>query len=168
MRFGKLTIMAAALVAALAGCGRGDEEFTDATPDMDGLALEISNQAAEGVTSAGLEAGQSTQGVGSVPEFLQDARTAIRGLNDMLRRAVEPVAALVAKNGRIEPGQVRVYGPQDRDGATWKLTVKRIETSRFAWKVEAKPVGADDTAYLIVMAGGIARGLEPHHGRGVI
>jgi len=173
MRFGKLTIMAAALVAAFAGCGRGDEEFTDATPDMDSVALEISNQAAEGVTTSGLE-GSSSQGVGSVPEFLQDARDGIRSLNEALRSAVEPIAAMVAKNGKIEAGQARVYGPFDRDGATYRLTVKRLQAAtadagaRFAWKLEAKPAGADDTAYLIVMAGGIARGLEPHHGRGVI
>src|SRR5262245_60734979 len=111
MRFGKLTIMAAALVAALAGCGRGDEEFTDATPDMDGLALEISNQAAEGVTTAGLEAGQSTQGVGSIPEFLQDARNGIRELNDFTRREVEAIAQLTARQGRPVAGEARVYGP---------------------------------------------------------
>ncbi|HEY8210740.1 MAG TPA: hypothetical protein VIG99_24820 [Myxococcaceae bacterium] len=173
MRFGKLTIMAAALVAALAGCGRGDEEWTEATPDMESLALEISNQAAEGVSTAGLE-GTSTQGVGSAPEFLQAARDGIRELNGMLRRAVEPIAGLVAKDGKIEPGQVRVYGPQDREGATWRLTMRRLEAARgeagakVAWKLEAKPVGAEDSAYLIVMAGAIARGIEAHHGRGVI
>src|SRR6185295_17362073 len=107
MRFGKMTILGAALAAALAGCGRGDEEFTDAMPDMDGVAVEISNQAAEGVTSAGLE-GTSSQGVGSIPEFLADARAAIKGLNDITRREVEGIASLVAKNGKPEPGQVRV------------------------------------------------------------
>jgi len=167
MRFGKMTILGAALAAALAGCGRGDEEYTDAMPDMDSVALEISNQAAEGVTTSGLE-GTSSQGVGSIPEFLADAREAIKGLNDITRREVEGIASIVAKNGKPEAGQVRVYGPADRDGATYRLTVKRLEVNKFAWKLEAKPLGADDTAYLIVMAGGIARGAEPHHGRGVI
>jgi len=167
MQFGKMTILGAALVTALVGCGRGDEEFTDATPDMEAVALEISNQAAEGVSSSGLE-GTSTQGVGSVPEFLAAAREAVRGLNDLTRREVEAIASLVARNGRIEPGQVRVYGPVDKDGATVRLTVKRIEPNKFGWKLEAKPVGSEDTAYLIVMAGGIVRGAEPHHGRGVI
>src|SRR5690349_4604524 len=123
MRFGKMSILAAALVAALAGCGRGDEEFTDSTPDMDGVALEISNQAAEGVTTAGLE-GQSAQGVASVPEFLADARAAIKELNDLTRREVEAISAMVAKNGKPAAGDARVYGPTDKDGATWQLTVK--------------------------------------------
>jgi hypothetical protein len=177
MRFGKMTIMAAALAAALAACGRGDEEFTDATPDMDGVALEISNQAAEGVTTSGLE-GTSTQGVGSVPEFLQDARNAVKELNDLTRREVEAISQMVAKQGKPAAGQARVYGPSDRDGATWRLTVRRLADAatctsptcptRYGWKLEAKPIGSDDTAYLIVMAGGIQRGLEAHRGRGVI
>src|SRR5262245_31015340 len=167
MRIGTMTILAAALVALAACGGRGDEEWTDATPDMEGLAIEISDQAAEGVSTAGLE-GSSSQGVGSVPEFLQAARNGIRELNSAIRRGVEPIAALVAKNGRIEPGQVRVYGPEDRENLTWKLTVKRIEVGKFGWKLEAKPIGSEDSAYLIIMAGGIARGLEPHRGRGVV
>jgi len=76
--------------------------------------------------------------------------------------------ALIAKQGKIEVGQVRVYGPKDQDGATWQLTIKKIAAGRFGWKVEAKPIGSDDTAYMIVMAGGIQRGLEPHRGRGVV
>jgi len=167
MRFGKMTILAGALAVALTACGRGDEEFTDAMPDMEGLALEISNQAAEGVSAAGLE-GTSSQGVGTVPEFLQAARGAARQLNSMLRRAIEPIAALVARDGRIEPGATRVYGPQDRDGATWKLTVRRIAPNKYGWKLEAKPIGADDAAYLIIMGGAVQRGLEPHRGRGVV
>jgi hypothetical protein len=167
MRFGKMTILGAALATALVGCGRGDEEFTDATPDVESVALEISNQAAEGVTTSGLEGTQS-QGVGSVPEFLADARQAVKELNDLTRREVEAIAQLVAKDGKPEVGQARVYGPEDRDGATWLLTVKKIEARKFAWKLQAKPIGSDDTAYMIIMAGGIARGAEPHHGRGVI
>lgn len=82
----KLTSVSAALVFALA-CGRGDEDFTDATPDMESLALEISNQAAEGVTTAGLQAGTSASGLATGPEFLRNAREAVANLNGMLRRA---------------------------------------------------------------------------------
>ncbi|HVE84431.1 MAG TPA: hypothetical protein VND93_16360 [Myxococcales bacterium] len=167
MRFGKITLMAAALAVALTACGRGDEEFTDATPNMDGLALEISNQVAEGVTVQGLE-GQSSQGVATVPEYLQAARTAVRELNAMLRRELEPVVSLIAQRGTIEPGQARVYGPKDQDGATWRLGIKRIEVNKYAWRLDAKPIGADDTAYLIIMGGGMARGVEAHRGRGVV
>lgn len=167
MRFHKVTIMAAALATALTACGRADDEFTDSVPDIDALALEISNAAAEGVSEQGLE-GQQTQGVGAVPEYLQAAREGLRNLNQGLRRRLAPVVELIRQNGRMEAGQVRVYGPRDQDGATWKLTIRKVAAGRFAWKAEAKPVGSEDTAYLVIMAGGMQRGLEPHRGRGVV
>lgn len=174
MRYGKVTVMAAALALALSACGRDDDEYVDATPDMEGLALEITGAASEGVTAGtqGLtgaeDLGQSEQGVGTVPEYLAAARSGIRQLNETLRRALSPIVSLVSRGGRMAPGETRIYGPRDSDGATWKLTIRRVAEGRFAWKLEAKPIGGPDTAYQIIMAGGVQRGLLPHRGRGAV
>jgi hypothetical protein len=174
MRYGKVTLLTAALALALSACGRDDDEYVDATPDMEGLAMEITGAASEGI-SAGTQGlsgadglGQSEQGAGAVPEYLAAARSGVRDLNEMLRRALTPIVSLVSRGGRMAPDETRIYGPRDSDGATWRLTVRKVAQGRFAWKLEAKPVGGPDTAYQIIMAGGVQRGAIPHRGRGAV
>ena len=53
-------------------------------------------------------------------------------------------------------------------GRTPCLTVRRVEVNRYAWRLQAKPIGAEDSAYLIIMGGSVARGTEAHRGRGVV
>ncbi|HYX91277.1 MAG TPA: hypothetical protein VE782_06935 [Myxococcaceae bacterium] len=163
-------LLIAIAVSALAACGLDDSQFADAMPDMDGLALAISGGAAEGLSTSALSSTVAQQGLqGNEIEFLGAARNAAKQLNQAVRQVLEPVADLLSSGaGAGSTANVKVYGPVDRGNATYRLTIARVEPGRFAWKLQAKAIGAPDTDYQIVMAGRIARGTEPHRGRGVM
>ncbi|MFN7131041.1 MAG: hypothetical protein ACK4N5_03095, partial [Myxococcales bacterium] len=123
-----------AVVVALGGCGGpGDEtepadtEFLEATPDPLGFEAEVTGDAAaEGLGSSsqaltsGDGVGSSTQHLDSAaPEYLQNARQAVRGLNGIVRAAMAPIVALIQNNPDLKTGDTHVWGPQDRGNATY-------------------------------------------------
>ncbi|MFZ5470370.1 MAG: hypothetical protein ACOZIN_13115 [Myxococcota bacterium] len=166
MRQVRAVVLGAALLAVV-GCGRGgDDSFAEATPDFDGLSLEISGAASEGAALSGT----TQQGLGeNAPEYLKNAREAVANLNAHVKKAIEPIAELVAANvGKTQPGDSKVYGPKDRGNATYRFTIKRQTQVRFGWLLQAKPLGADDSAYKAIAAGALTKGELPHRGRGVI
>lgn len=154
-------------VMVLAACGRqDDDQFAEATPDLAGLTLELTGAAEEKALVS--EEGVQRQGLhAEAPQLLKETRQAIGWLNAHVRKVVEPIAELVAAGGaKIAPGDSRVYGPKDRGNATFRLTVKRLSAERFAYKLEAKPLGSGDEAYKLVAGGTLAKGQLPHRGRG--
>lgn len=166
MRFGKLAVMTAA-VALVAACGQtGADEFAEAAPEIEELALEIAGGAAEGMVAqeeaSAAELAQLMQGLnGEPPEFLVRAKEQVRQLNQAVRRAVAPLVKLVRETApTLEQGETRVYGPRDEGNVTWKLTIRRLGEKHFGWRLEGKPVGAEDAAYVVVVAGEVQRGLQ--------
>lgn len=176
MHFGKVMILASA-VALVAACGHPDQEFADAVPDMSQVGLEIRGGTAEGFTASsstsGLQADEGdlatvTQELGTLPEYLQHARAGIRELNEHVRQILEPIVSTIrSEAAHLEPGQARSW-TRERDGITFKLSVKKIAAGRFGWRVEAKPSGGADSAFVVVMAGGIARDPANNRGRGFL
>jgi hypothetical protein len=152
---------------SLVGCGRAiDEQYTEATPDFDGLALEITGAASEGQA---LTAGQRSDGVddGSAPEYLRHTRNGVAALNAKVKAFLEPIAALAAsEKGTAVSANVRMYGPKDHGGATYRLFIQKQTEARFGWRLDAKTVGAEDATYKPVGAGAITKGELPHRGRG--
>ncbi|PTL83936.1 hypothetical protein [Vitiosangium sp. GDMCC 1.1324] len=174
MRLNKSMMLGAVLV--LAACGGSqveDTEYVEATPDLTGTSLEIngdvadegSKLTAEDFSGAYAQA-LTTQG----PEFLAGARAEVKALNAALKDAITRITTLA--NGDLkeaQKGDVLVYGPKDLDNATFRLQVKKTSTKRFAWKLEARPLGStDDTAWKLVGAGRLARGELAHRGRGTL
>jgi hypothetical protein len=175
MRIGKSMMLGAALV--LGACGKEsaveDSEYVEATPDLAGTALEINGEAAAEEGAALIAEGfgvQQGELNGQGTEFLENARLQVKALNATLKEAIAPIVELVNAGGaEAEPGDVLVYGPTDRANATFKFTIKKVTQQRFAWKLEARPLGStDDAAYKVVSAGGLTKGVVAHRGRGTI
>ncbi|MDY7232019.1 hypothetical protein [Hyalangium rubrum] len=175
MRIGKSMMLGAALV--LAACGGKDAvedaEYVEATPDLAGTVLEINGEAAAEEGAALIAEGFGVnQGElnGQGPEFLESARVQVKALNSALKEAITPIVELVNAGGaEAQPGDVRVYGPEDRANATFRFTIKKATAARFVWKLEARPLGStDDAAYKVVAAGGLTKGPLSHRGRGTI
>jgi hypothetical protein len=160
-----------AVVCALALCAAcsGGDEFAAATPDAAGQMVEITGASTETPTAlvSSLQGQQDL--LSNPPEWLADTRAALKGLNTLVAKFLDPVAQAIAAGGTSADANTKVYGPKDENGITWKLTVARVASARFAWKLEGKPVGAADTAYRIVAAGALARIVAAEHrGSGVI
>ncbi len=177
MRLGKSMMLGAVLSFAV-GCGGNgagnvdDTEYVESLPDLSGVSLEISGSASEqGAALTGADFGMYEAALtGSAPEFLEGARMKVQALNAALKEAVTRVVELA--NGDLkeaEAGDVLTYGPKDGANATFLLKVKKQATGRFAWKLEARPLGSeDDAAYKVVAVGRMVRGTEAHRGRGSI
>ncbi|RKG72501.1 hypothetical protein D7V88_38065 [Corallococcus terminator] len=172
MRWNKTLAVGAALVLSTACGGVDDQEALESLPDFEGTSLELNADALEQDGAALIaqdlrETEAALDGEGAA--MLEGARMEVKALNDALRQALVPLADLVKKTADAQPGDVLVYGPQDRANATFKLAVRKGVGQRYQWKLEARPLGStDDTAYKLVAAGALKRNGEAHRGRGTL
>jgi hypothetical protein len=171
MRLNKSMMLGAVLVLAACGGTVQDTEYVEATPDLAGTSLEINGDVADEGAKLTAEdfSGAYAQALAAQgPEFLAGARAEVKALNAALRDAISRITTLT--NGDLkeaQKGDVVVYGPKDQENATFRLQVKKTGDKRFAWKLEARPLGStDDTAWKLVGAGRLARGEVAHRGRG--
>jgi hypothetical protein len=156
---------------ALAACGRPDQEFINGTPDFSALSMEITGDTSEAASMQADQTGlmQTQSAVGSASEYLIGARNTVAALNGVIRAIMTQLVNLINSEDPTTPeADVRVYGPKDTEFATFKLTLKKIEAGKFGWKLEAKPLGGDDSLYVKVIAGWMVKGAQAHRGRGVI
>jgi len=161
-------ILCISVLTLLAACG-GADEFAASTPDVRGQSIELTGSSLEGATFLQESSGVSSQDLSNPPEYLAKTRTAIKGLNDLVKKFVGPVVDAVALGGKDLSGKAdtKVFGPKDEANLTWKLTVKRISGRRFGWILEGKPLGQFDSAYKTVAAGALQRiGNADHRGAG--
>lgn len=179
MRIGKWMLMGAALALGGACNVNPNQEYADALPQQDGLSLQITGAASEAATSlntpnqgrviTGDDIGFVNSGLTSVPEFLQDARAGISELNEGVKNILDKVQDVVTSgDGKAISSDVREYGPKDIGNVTVRLFVKKFDATHFGWRIDAKPLGGDDSTYVIVMGGGIAKNPDPHRGRGFV
>lgn len=167
-------LILSAVVSLAVSCGRlrADAEFYEGVPTLEGLTLEVTGDASEGAAQGrapgGVDLVVSPLDVDAAPELLRHTRAGVRLVNQTVKRAFEIVHALMEEEGQLVREGVRVYGPQDRDQVTYRLTVRRFTATSFGFKLQAKPVGAEDSAYQAVMGGAMTRGDEAHRGRGVV
>lgn len=157
-----------------AGCrGMNAAEFEDAAPEEAAFAMEVTgDSASEGLTtSSDADWGESAQALSAPgPEYLQHTRGAIRALNEAVARILRPIGEAIAA-GKIrgaKVGDARTYGPHDKGGATYTFTIKKIANKLWGWRLDAKPQGAADTAYVQVMGGLFHEGELPRRGRGAM
>ena len=167
--------LAAGILVLAAACGsNSDSEFADATPDVSGMQLEITGNSAEGVVrDDGSDSIAQDVTLSTPPEYLAKTRAALKELNEDVKKALTPIAALVIETAKSDAkvGDARVFGPKDQGNANWKLTVKKKADKKFGFKLEARPLGStDDSAFKTVAVGELDRAAEtrPHRGKGII
>jgi hypothetical protein len=166
------TLFVIAIASAAAGCRTS--EFEDATPEASAFSLELTGDSASEALppdeTAPAALGSSQQALGApVPEWLAHTRFAIASLNAAVARVLRPIETLIAlDHGQAAIGDSRTWGPHDDAGATYRFTMKKLALKTYGWALEAKPLGAPDASYQVVMAGAIELGVLPHRGRGVM
>jgi hypothetical protein len=175
------TIGAGALALALAACGKQSDDFTAATPDAAGLALELAGGTSEGLAAtpgAPLARLEAVAPAADAVDELGSARASIKALNAEVRRVLEQVAAVAQQPPTSELGDVKVYGPVVRcvqqaaaggcqAEASLRLAIRHHYLRTFSWVLEARPAASQDpAAFAPVLAGWMARSAEAHRGRG--
>ncbi len=168
-------IMATAAALLLGACG-GSTDFAGGTPDVQGLTLETTGGAADGLALTAEAAPGADLAAPANPcagyEFFCNVRFAVAWVNYFVRAALEPVEALVKLTPAEKPNGVRVYGPEGlptaNPVANFQLTVKSMGNDLFRWKLEAQATSPAGAPFVVVMAGQLKRGDQPHRGRGSI
>src|SRR5215813_2196487 len=171
MKLARMTSVVAGLLLAV-GCGSSTNQPDPqqaAVPTFAGISAEVTGTASE--DAALTMDGTQVQALSGNAEWLPKIREAIKSLNDGLRSAFLPVEQLVLTQGPSQNrGQLYIYGPFDKDGFSYLLLVTRVAGNHFAWKLEVKKTGDQDSAYVAFAAGTTfkAPGDGAHRGRGTI
>ncbi|HXX32649.1 MAG TPA: hypothetical protein VEJ89_18240 [Myxococcaceae bacterium] len=175
-----LLALALPLAAACGSNTSSTDQLQASVPDSTALTLEATGAASEdaslvsdGSAAAALRIGPaSSADTASGLEFLPAIRTAIQDLNQGVKQFFDPIGQIIATQGtQIAVGSAETFGPQDKDGVTYLLTVKRFAPNRYAWKLEGKTTGAAaDVAYTLLAVGTVfhADTDMAHRGRGQI
>lgn len=161
------TVVGLAALLLTTACGRGSgEEFVEALPQLEGVTLEVTGDASEGAVRIA-EDGVSHSAVTSSSEYLSHARDGVRRVNGIVREMLGQVREVA---NTYEPVRVNattvVYGPHEVGNVSYRLFVRRISAGAFGWRVDAKPLGAEDTSYLRVMGGAVQNGASAPARRG--
>ena len=173
-----------ALAASLAACGPKQDasSATSSIPDAAALTLEVTGGSSEQALSPAAAADLAAVTDTAWPETGDDlalAQKKIAALNSAIRSVFDHVEGVALVDAATWPAAAgRWYGPADRcavdvspcpdgDAATFRLWVGPGLLGK-AFVLEAKPVGADDTTYKVVLAGWMRRGALARRGVGQI
>jgi hypothetical protein len=173
MKLARNTFVVAGLLVAVA-CGSNTNQpdaYQAAVPTFDGVSLEVSGASSEGSTLTADGSASQTQALTGAADWLPAIRDAIRSLNQGMKDAFGPVEQLVLTQGPSQVrGQVQIYGPFDKDGFSYLLSVVRVAGNHYAWKLQVKKTSDQDAAYVAFAAGTTfkATGDNAHRGRGSI
>lgn len=128
--------------------------------------------ASEGSDGVGKQIGAVTAPPQAGVDDLAEARARVDLLNTYVRHALLPVEVLVKQKPSSQTDNQHVYGPidypDDNPSATFRLTGRKLAEDRYGWRLDAKPIGADDGQYKPVMAGHQEKVVEARQGNGVL
>jgi hypothetical protein len=101
---------------------------------------------------------------------LKELKARMGAFNTSVKNVMTPLSELVKEQSSSLPGAIKQYGPlslpQEKPTATFRLTVQKLQTQKYGWRLSVKPVGAADTRYQTVLAGSLANAIEAHRGTG--
>ena len=166
-------LLLATCLALVMACGKNankgdDAEFLDAAPETEAYLADVTgDDLSTQSNSLSSDVSQLEQGLETVPEYLQQVKTAVGYLNGTVRRIVEPIVEAIKADPSVSETGLRVW-TKDRTEASYRFTLKKVATKKFGWKLEAKAKGAADSEYQAGMAGGIAVGAVARRGVGAM
>jgi hypothetical protein len=177
-------MLAMTSAAALAGCGSGKKEaasddFLEGAPEESALALSVTDDSASedlATESDSVVAAEVFDSVGEIASglapdaapALQDARDAVRRLNQSLRSFMQPIVALVRETApTLDQGSMKTWGPVTRGATEFRFTIRRGLLHHYGWLLQARPAGST-ADFANVAAGGITVGFAARRGRGTV
>ncbi len=154
----RLPTIGLAASALLACGGRGVlPEFDQAAPEAAAFQLEVAS-APTGDAAATAH--------NSMPSCLNEAQEAAQELNATLTTLFLPVATAMAHEPTVANQTLHEWPPVDINQATYRFSMKALDSIQFGWKLEAKRLGAADSTYATVMTGFVNPGTEYRRGSG--
>lgn len=159
LRRSALLVAVSTFLTTACGGGAG-QEAQQIIPDLTALTLEVTGDPSEGAAAPTPQQGAigiSQRAVTHAPEYLAHARDGVRMVNATVKEMMGQVRSLIEQSEGRQTAAGRVYGPKDVGTVTYRVLVRKLGEGSFGWRLEAKPQGAQDSAYLRVMAGGVQR-----------
>jgi len=109
---------------------------------------------------------QPTTGI----DELKELKAQLAGINASVVNLMSPIAELIKQAPRSPQKGVREYEPTNlplgQPAATFRFTISKIHDRKYGWRLTAKPIGADDSQYQVVLEGNLANLVQAHHGSG--
>lgn len=162
----RFTTLAVPLALAACGSSSQEEAFRNAAPSSAALSIQVDDGAA--ATTAVSVSPSSLLPVADACHPLLFARTeaVARRLNRHFRHALDLIEHVIARHPTLATDGQFVW-TETRDGVDVQFTMTRAGDV-FTWKLELKPAGAPDTAFVTVFSGKIDRtgAMGPHQGTG--
>jgi hypothetical protein len=104
-------------------------------------------------------------------EQKQAAKAQLMAVNASILDLMRPVSELAEQKPSSVQAGTKSYGPEnfpaENPSATFRLTVLRLAAQKYGWRLSAKPLGADDSRYQIVLTGRLQNVVQAHHGDGL-
>jgi hypothetical protein len=164
----RLTFLAAALALAACGGSPREDTFRNAAPSTAALSVDVDAGAAAMADAPAIGgAGAVVPLPGGCHPFLFARTEAVaRRLNRHFRQALDRIEHVIAKQPALQ-NDGQIVWTEQRDGVDIRFTMTRAGDV-FTWKLELKPAGAADSAFVTVFSGNIDRtgATGPHQGSG--
>ena len=180
------TLIGISAMLLLIACGStattnsGEESYAAGAPELAAVQMKITDdQNTEGLATVddavdptdivSDDIAATTGDAGPVGTAdLNGAREAVHDLNQGLRDALLPIAALV-RDAKLKTvlGDLREWGPVTRGATEFRLFMRHPAPRDFRWRLDARLVGSG-TAFSRIAAGKIVVGLAARRGAGVL
>lgn len=152
----RLALCACILSLPLAACGR--DPFLGAIPTTEDISIRVPESAGQALS------------LGERSEFYETTRNVSRGINGGIIAVFALMDAIVHQPPTVKEENLRVWGPSEPRGledVSYKFTVERTADNEYTYKLEGRPKGAGDDAFVVIWDG-VAYPGEDNVGTGVL
>lgn len=151
-----LALCACVLALPLAACGR--DPFLSALPGAEDVSIRVPESAGQALS------------LGERSEFYETTRNVSRGINGGIAGVFGLMDLIVQHPPTVREENVRVWGPSEPRGledTSYKFTVELTGENEYSYKLEGKPKGSEDDAFVVIWDG-VAYPGEDNVGTGVL
>ena len=162
----RFTMLAVPLALAACGGSSREDAFRNAAPSSAALSINVDDGAAATTTVSVSPSSLLPLADACHPLLFARTEAVARRLNRHFRHALNLIEHVIARQPSLATDSQFVW-TETRDGIDVRFTMTRAGEV-FTWKLELKPAGAPDTAFVTVFSGQIDRtgATGPHQGTG--
>jgi hypothetical protein len=159
-------------LAAVAGCGRLDDEYKAAVPSKDEVTIQLPDKGGSGTASAGSHGRIDQALLGETSEFYLWTRgitTVVNGSALVLIGILDAITDHPATSQTQNSRTWGPYAPGGLDPLSYRLVVTKLGPKQFSFSLEARAKGSQSEAdFLPLLDGEATREAGVHKGKGTM